>query len=172
MFKKNVLFILGIAMLLSGCSNKNINIYYMEDPIHQISNDYTYKFIGESKHFYFQTGKVYYNGDYKELLITNFKMKDKFDENTKYNINLYFNDKLLYGETSDNATLSKNEFENIIIAEYGKTEKNENGTIIGESDSFLETSENSFKDDIKLEVKYCKKSKCKKEVFDIDYIIE
>ena len=172
MFKKNLLFAFGIILILSGCSNKNVDIYYMEDPTHQISNDYTYKFLGESEHFYFQTGKVYYNDDYKELLITNFKMKDAFNEDTKYSINLYFNNKLLYGDISDNATLSKSEFENIIISESGNVDKNENGTIIGESDSFLETSEETFKDDIKLEVEYCKKSKCKKEVFDIDYIIE
>ena len=175
MRKSIIIIVLWTCLLfLSVCSN-NIrfkkNITYKEDLDHQISNNYTYKFVGESEHFYFETGKVYYNDNERELLISNFKVKDNVSENAQFSINLYFNGVLLYGETSYfNNLLTKKKFENTVIGEYGYlVEKDKNGNIIGESDSFLETTKENFKESIKLKAKYCIKSECNTEILKLKY---
>lgn len=169
---KKIYLYLGLLtiLIITGCSSKEYNINYIEDEEHSISDNYTYRFIGESEHFYLQTGKVYYDGKNRELLLSNFKVKDNTKANATYKINLYFNDKLLYGDIFGTDSLSKSSFEDIVIAEQGILEKNENGKNIGESDSFLETTEDTFKDSIKLEASYCIKNKCTKETFKIKYI--
>lgn len=160
-----------IILLLTACNSKSGNdIKFKEDTKHQVSSNFTYKFIGESEHFYFETGKVYYNNDERELLISNFKVKNNIDKNARYSISLYFNDILLYGGIS-NELLSKKEFENTIIGEHGYIgKKDQNGITIGESDSFLETTKENFKESIKLKAKYCIKNKCEEETFKIKYV--
>lgn len=169
---KKIYLYLGLLtiLIITGCSSEEYNIDYIEDESHSISNNYTYRFVGESEHLYFQTGKVYYDRKNRELLISNFKVKDNTKTNDTYKINLYFNDKLLYGDVIEKDSLSKSSFEDAVIAEQGILEKNENGKIIGESDSFLETTEDTFKDSIKVEASYCIKNKCTKEAFKIKYI--
>lgn len=60
--KKKIILIstLLLPFLLFGCSNDNLDVVYKEDTKHGYSSNYTYKFVGESEHFYFETGKVYY----------------------------------------------------------------------------------------------------------------
>lgn len=170
--KKLILF-LGLFILLTttGCSSKNYDINYIEDSEHSFSNNYTYKFVGESDHFYFETGKVYYNGDERELLISNFKIKDNIKSDASFKINLYFNDKLLYGDVDKTDKLSKKDFEGIVIAEHGTLgKKDSNGNVIGESDSFLETTKDTFKNSIKLQADYCVNNKCSTETFKLSYL--
>ena len=105
---KQTIFLIGsllLIVLLVGCSNNDIKIEYKNDIEHQFYNNYTYKFVGESEHFYFETGKVYYNGNERELLISNFKLKDNMSSSTTYLVNLYFNDILLYGNDFSKANL-------------------------------------------------------------------
>lgn len=162
-----------LTFLLFGCSNDNLDVVYKEDTEHEYSSNYTYKFVGESEHFYFETGKVYYGENERELLISNFNLKHSMDKNTKYLVNLYFNDRLLYGNEYGTADLIEKEYKNIVIGESGTLgEKDENGDIIGESDSFLETTQDIFKDSIRLEVKYCKNDDCKIETLKIKYVEE
>ena len=171
MKNKIICLISILPLLLTGCSNTDSNIKYKEDLQHQYSDNYTYKFIGESEHFYFETGKVYYNGNERELLISNFKLKDNMSPATTYLVNLYFNDKLLYGNDFGKADLTKKEYMNIVIEENGKLgEIDQNGDIIGESDSFLETTKENFKNSIKLEIKYCQNSKCNTEKLQLTYV--
>ena len=60
---------------------------------------------------------------------------------------------------------------NIVIGENGKLgEMDQNGDVIGESDSFLETTKETFKDSIKLEIKYCQNKKCYTEEMKFTYI--
>ena len=61
---KKIYLYLGLLtiLIITGCSSKEYNINYIEDEEHSISDNYTYRFIGESEHFYLQTGKVYYDG--------------------------------------------------------------------------------------------------------------
>lgn len=175
MFKKAItqFSILILTILLTGCSGSNQNIAFKEDAEHEYSNNYTYKFIGESEHFYFETGKVYYNNDERELLISNFKVKDNVDKTANFSINLYFNDKLLYGDDSlSGEFLTRQQFENTVISEHGTVERNQNGEIIGESDSFLETTEDNFKESIQLETKYCIVDHCETEILQLKYMDE
>ena len=61
--------------------------------------------------------------------------------------------------------------QNIVIEENGKLgEIDQNGDIIGESDSFLETTKENFKNSIKLEIKYCQNSKCNTEKLQLTYV--
>ena len=58
----------------------------------------------------------------------------------------------------------------IVIGEFGGYPKyNDEGEIIGESDSFIETPKENFKEALKITIKYCYKGKCKLETFDITY---
>lgn len=175
--KKIILFLITICslLLLTSCDSKSeIDLHYVEDRKNQASENYTYRFFGESEHFYFKTGKVYYNENYQELLISNFKVKNNVDKNAMFSINLYFNDVLLYGDILGSNNLStKNELESTIIGEDGfVSEKKQNGNYIGESDSFFETPKENFKDSIKLEGQYCIKDNCSQEIFEIQYLEE
>ena len=93
------------------------------------------------------------------------------DNSIKYLVNLYFNDRLLYGDEYGNADLTEKEYRNTVIGESGILgKKDKNGDIIGESDSFLETTQDTFKDSIRLEVKFCKDNNCEIETFKIKYV--
>ena len=160
-----------LQFLLISCSNDSIDVVYREDLEHEYSSNYTYKFVGESEHFYFETGKVYYQESERELLISNFNLKYSMDNSIKYLVNLYFNDRLLYGDEYGNADLTEKEYRNTVIGESGILgKKDKNGDIIGESDSFLETTQDTFKDSIRLEVKFCKDNNCEIETFKIKYV--
>ena len=90
------------------------------------------------------------------------------DTNSTEVNNLYFNDKSLFVADRN---LTKNAFEDTIIAESGELgERDISGNVIGESDSFLETTKENFKSSIKLEAKYCINNKCKTEPFNIEYL--
>lgn len=158
-----------LTLMLTSCSKNKIT--YKEDSGHAYLNESTYKFIGESEHFYFETGKVYYNENERGLLISNFNLKDSIGKNVKYLVNLYFNNKLLYGNEYKSITLTEKEYKNIVIEEHGYLgKKDQNGNIIGESDSFLETQQDKFKSSIRIEVNYCIKNNCKTETLKIKYI--
>ena len=174
MKKLILLSLLMVSIIITGCTNSNsdVDVNYKEDLEHQISSNYTYKFIGESEHFYFETGKVYYNNTERELLISNFKVKNNVDQDAKFSINLYFNNKILYGnEYNSNDLITKEEVEKTIIGEHGYLGNyDQNGNIIGESDSFLETTKENFKDSIRLDIRYCIKNKCETETLKLEYI--
>lgn len=100
-------------------------------------------------------------------------MKDNVSNDSKYLVEVYFNNKLLIGDDGSGESYNKEQFENINIAEKGKEpERDQNGNIIGEGDSFLETTKDSFKESIKVFGKYCINDECEKEEFNIKYIDE
>ena len=171
---KQKIFLIGSLLLIVlavGCSKNDIKIEYKDDIEHQFSNNYTYKFVGESEHFYFQTGKVYYNNNEREILISNFNFKKSMNKNITYLVNLYFNNRLLYGNEYGKADMNQKEYKDVVIGENGLLgEKDKNGNVIGESDSFLETTKETFKDSIKLEIIYCQNKKCYTEEMKFTYI--
>lgn len=167
MKKRRFIVLTTMLLLLTGCSLNKIS--YEEDSLHNNMEHYTYKFIGESKHFYFQTGKVYYDKSTQALLMSNFKAKKSLAKNAKCSIQLYFNDKLLY--STKDSMHSVKELEKIVIAESGNiTQIDAKGNPIGESDAFLETKKDTFKESIKVIAKYCVKNDCKEERFTIKYL--
>lgn len=173
-YMKQKIFLIGSLLLIVlavGCSKNDIKIEYKDDIEHQFSNNYTYKFVGESEHFYFQTGKVYYNNNEREILISNFNFKKSMNKNTTYLVNLYFNNRLLYGNEYGKADMNQKEYKDVVIGENGLLgEKDKNGNVIGESDSFLETTKETFKESIKLEIIYCQNKKCYTEEMKFTYI--
>ena len=168
-----------ILLMITGCgkSSNEIEVNYVDYKDKYLSGNYTYRFVGQSEHFYFETGKVYYGDNIRELVITNFKVKDNVSSNSKYSLNLFFNNKLLWGDETGkyniNHLFSKDGFEGIDISEMGKEpERDQNGNIIGEGDSFLETSKDDFKKTIKIEGYYCENDKCEREEFKLKFIDE
>lgn len=160
-------------LIIAGCGKKNydVDVQYTNYVDKGLSGNYTYRFVGQSDHFYFETGSVYYGDNIKELLLTNFKVKDNVSNNAKYLVEIYFNDKLLIGDDGSGESFNKEKFESINIVESGKEpERDQNGNIVGEGDSFLETSKDNFKESIKVFGKYCINDKCEKEEFSLKYI--
>lgn len=95
------------------------------------------------------------------------------NQDTTYLVNLYFNNELLYGDEYNKVDLSEEQYRNLAIAEYGLVgEKDKDGDIIGESDSFLETTKDNFRDSIKIDIQYCLKDKCNKEQLKIKIVEE
>ena len=169
-----LLFIIGLFIIVGcGKSSKEIAVNYVDYKDSELSGNYTFRFVGQSEHFYFETGNVYFGDNIKELLLTNFKVKDNVSNDSKYLVEVYFNNKLLMGDDGSGELYNKEQFENINIAEKGKEpERDQNGNIIGEGDSFLETTKDNFKESIKVFGKYCINDKCEKEEFNIKYIDE
>ena len=67
--------------------------------------------------------------------------------------------------------MNQKEYKDVVIGENGLLgEKDKNGNVIGESDSFLETTKETFKDSIKLEIIYCQNKKCYTEEMKFTYI--
>jgi len=172
---KKYLFIFTIiisSLFIIGCGNEKMNLQYEPSPEHDVfPNKQTFLFTGESEHAYFTTGKVYYGDDELGLLITNFKIKDNVKEGTTFtSTNVYFNDRMFAGDVTNDAIADLTDLSGIVIGEFGGyPEYNDKGEIIGESDSFIETPKENFKDTLKITIKYCYKGKCKLEAFDITY---
>lgn len=175
--KKSIVLLLIVCLfIITGCNSKDnyMEIAYKDDHIHEPSTNYTYRFVGQSDHFYFQTGKVYYEDNYRSLIISNFNVKENMDKNTTYTVNVYFSGKLFYGnsyEKDNKGDFSLKEYKDLVISESGFLgEKDENGDVIGESDSFLETTKETFKNRILVEVKYCTDNECKTEKLKLEYV--
>lgn len=165
---RKILIMVFSIFLLTSCSilNKTTKITYKEDTKNQITKNYTYKFTGQSNYFYFETGKVYYNDKEREIIISNFKIQNDLDKKYKISLYVYFNDVSFYAFEN----LTHKEFKKTIIKEQGTiSEKDENNNIIGDTDPFLETTKDTFKDSIKIEIKYCLKNKCETEKLNLTY---
>lgn len=174
MKKIYALVLVILVCFTAGCSsNSNVSVEYKEDNGYFIKDNITYRFTGYSSHFAFETGKVYYgNGNQRYILIKNFKITKKIKNQNninKYAISLAFNNKELFsdnlkklGDTDLNLELA-----NEIIEEDGMY----NSSGYGESDAFLETTKDDFKNAIKMKIKYCyKNGKCETEIFDFKYV--
>lgn len=174
---KKCIFIVSLVLwsilLTTGCGKSSKNVIFKDDYGYDTPKDVTYKFTGSSEHFAFFTGKAYY-GDNNEryLYIDNFEIIDKLKNKNKiigYSINVFFNESSLI--TDELNYLTDGDFQsklsNFIIEETGTY--SEDG--YGESDAFLQTSQNDFKNNIKVVIKYCYSDiKCQTEEFKIDYV--
>ncbi len=158
---------------ITGCNKSGKNVVFKDDYGFNTPKEVTYKFTGSSEHFAFLTGKVYFgNNNERYLYLDNFEIISKFKNKkniTGYSINIFFNGKSLFSNELN--YLNNSDFQtalnNFKIEETGIY--NPNG--YGESDVFLETGEKSFKDNIKIIIKYCySKTQCQSEEFKIDYL--
>lgn len=73
------LLIIFALFTICDCSmNSKNKITYKEDYGYEKRDNITYKFIGESEHFAFETGKVYYgDNDERYIYLDNFKVLKK-----------------------------------------------------------------------------------------------
>ncbi len=175
MKRKILIFIVVVGLsFISGCYNKSNNsITFKDDFGYLTPNNITYKFYGISEHFGFETGKVYYGEENERyILITNFKIINELtnqDEIEKYSFNLSFNNVSMF--TDDMTNIGTANFEDKI----SESSIEEMGTYpadgFGESDAFLESTKDNFKDSVKFEIKYCyKDGLCKVEKLDLKYV--
>lgn len=173
MRKVIIAIVVVCIFLVTGCGVSNEEVQYIEKSAQSIDKEPVFKFTGESEHFSFATGQAYYDGDKRELLITNFKMKkdvkdvDKIDA---YLLNVTFHDNSLFSEEKSKVDNNfKQQLEKTNISEYG-TVSNDN---YGESDAFFNTEESEFKSAIEVTVSYCyKNNKCEEEKMKLNFLEE
>lgn len=173
MRKVIIAIVVVCIFLVTGCGVSNEEVQYIEKSAQSIDKEPVFKFTGESEHFSFATGQAYYDGDKRELLITNFKMKkdvkdvDKIDA---YLLNVTFDDNSLFSEEKTKVNTNfKQQLEKTNISEYG-TVSNDN---YGESDAFFNTEESEFKSAIEVTVSYCyKNNKCEEEKMKLNFLEE
>ena len=97
------LLIIFALFTICGCSmNSKNKITYKEDYGYEKRDNITYKFIGESEHFAFETGKVYYgDNDERYIYLDNFKVLKKVKNEKdldEYKIDLRFNDNSMFSD--------------------------------------------------------------------------
>ena len=169
----NIILVFIAIIILTGCNNENINniVEYNDDyGVDTTQYNYTYKFIGVSKHFGFETGKVYY-GDNNEryLYINNFKVLEEVKNIKSYSFLLSFNGESMiseYQQELDNERIEE-ALQNLLFEETGT--HNPDG--YGEIDAFTKTKREEFKKEVTVGIKYClKNNKCETEYFDIQYM--
>lgn len=169
-----ILFAVITLFLITGCENSIDNsVIFKDENEHNIMTGVTYKFTGKSEHFAFETGMVYYEGNIRQILITNFKLIKELNNIDSYSLKLYFNDRPMF--TDEQTKIGKEGIKkhlgDLTIGENGKLgEKDEYGNIVGESDAFVETTKDTFKNSIKLQIKYCKKDDCNTETMKVTYV--
>lgn len=174
--KKILLIVLVIISIfvVTGCNKTNIE--YVDDKENGLK-DVTYRFVGESEHFYFQTGNFYYNDDdkTKDLFLSNFKVKDNVESDAKFSLVVYVGDEIIYGnaeteitENNMNIFLDKKGLSDTIIkiGMYIPAEETEESDEV----NFNTLNKNNFKENIKVVGKYCKNNKCELEDFKFDYV--
>lgn len=172
--RKVIIAIVVVCMfLVTGCGVSNEEVQYIEKSAQSIDKEPVFKFTGESEHFSFATGQAYYDGNKRELLITNFKMKKDVkdvDEVEEYLVNVTFHDNSLFSEEKSKVDNNfKQQLEKTNISEYG-TISNDN---YGESDAFFNTEESEFKSAIEVTVSYCyKNNKCEEEKMKLNFLEE
>lgn len=146
------------------------NLFEEEKPTVEFKNseanfmeDYTYRFTGESKHFIFETGQVLYDGSQRFLFINNVKLKKKVSgDDYSFAFNVYFNDKIVFGNDQGVGNTNKDELGKIRIGILGSNEKDHEK---GPYEPFIVTTAKNFKESIKIEGVYCKGNKCERENF-------
>ena len=177
MLKKFLLMNLMIGfglILLTGCNKKEEKVGFIDDYGYATPEEVTYKFFGVSEHFAFCTGKVYYGNDNeKYLYLDNFKIiNELFNEKevSSYSINVLFDNKELF--TDEQTPIARgalqSRLDNFGVEEGGiySTDGKK------ETDAYCETTKESFKDDMKVIIKYCyNDNDCKTEEFKISYEI-
>ena len=173
MRKVIIAIVVVCIFLVTGCGVSNEEVQYIEKSAQSIDKEPVFKFTGESEHFSFATGQAYYDGNKRELLITNFKMKKDVkdvDEVEEYLVNVTFHDNSLFSEEKSKVDNNfKQQLEKTNISEYG-TVSNDN---YGESDAFFNTEESEFKSAIEVTVSYCyKNNKCEEEKMKLNFLEE
>lgn len=147
------------SVFANGCMDQETVYSYEEVPT-------TFHFYGNSNHFSFQTGEATYDGNKRNLVIKDFKVKNDLLDHAFFKVQVFFHQKRFgFFEVS-----SKQDLEKLTIGESGQVYYDENGIMYGEIDSFIETDVNHFKDDLHVEITYCQNSSCETEFFQIDYL--
>lgn len=173
--KKKIIIIILLALLgiasfatvyYSLKNTLDTNNYYYP----QISET-TFEFSGKSKHFSFEIGKVYFDGERQEILIDNFMQDVKIKNLQEETVSVLFDDKEWISIKNDEQ-----------LNKIGKVIKNirfyESGILCNDDSSIqcektvfntLVTHEN-FKKIFEISVKYClTNGNCYTEKFEIIY---
>lgn len=163
-----VLALLGGVLFFTFRNNSGIK--FVDDTEEKVSENSDYKFVGESEHFYFQTG-VFKDNDKEMLLyIGGFKTKDNVESDAKFDVVGYIDGSVVYGNTDtdieplDLQPKTKEEFEKT------KYSMGLDKTTVFYDKSTQTLTKDNVKDSIKIAGKYCKNNKCELEDFTITYV--
>ncbi len=151
---------------------KDVNIEFKENKkFNEYMKEYTYRFVGESTHLYFQTGQVYLSNDVNKLSISNLKVKDIDDkkDNKSYAFRVFIKNKLIFGDSHNIGNADKNRLEQIKLGLVMNI-PDDKTTDTSKLNALALTNKDTFKKDIKVEGVYCENQKCKVETFKLGYI--
>lgn len=153
---KRIVILLSIFFLVVGCGKE-------EDLSVPVFDDVTYEFHGKSENFEFKTGKVYFDGYFKKIYVSDFHKISKIGDLDNIIVSIMFED-----EKTDITTSSKNKLSELSFYEGDVCDETQPNMSCEITPFDLATKEN-FKDIFKVKISYCTKEKCDSEFFDIEY---
>lgn len=169
MKKKEIIVIVCITILL-GSIIMITSYQWLKSRVENPKNNQleipnpTYQFIGQSKHFEFSTGKVYYGPYSSELVITDFRQTKSISNLQKISVTILFND-IIWEKRTNESSKSKKFMNDLLFYESTPIHQE-----FGVSNSFRSTKEETFKKSIVVRIDYCTKNgSCKRETMHLSY---
>lgn len=162
-----IFIVIMIIYLLFNCIAKNNE----EDLIKPNIEHPTYKFEGQSEHFKFDTGKVYFTNEYSQILINGFLQTKKINKLKSEKVTVLFDDKPWSSlGNSKNLNKLKKYITEFQFYEAGILCENDSG-IDCEKTAFNLANKDNFEAIITVFIEYCTTDNiCSKEQFKINYI--
>lgn len=163
-----IIFIIIISViyaLLNSFDNDDKN-----DLLTPYIENATYTFSGDSEHFKFDTGKVYFSNDYSQILITDFSQTKEIKKLKNEKVTILFDGKE-WSSLDNSYNLNK-------LKEYiTEFQFYEGGKLCGsdsnfdcEKTAFDIANKENFKDILKVIIEYCTNDNvCLKEQFKINF---
>ena len=123
----------------------------------------TYEFSGTSDHFIFNIGKVYFGKCENQIYINDFRQVKKIKNLENVSVTVYFKDEEFYTFSNQEKAVKLNKSIDGITFYEGDY-------CSDETSAFNNTSAETFKEDILIELTYClKNGSCEAEEFSIEY---
>lgn len=184
-FIKPIIYILVTIFIIIILSIITIKQYEHDNKEPELTEfgETTFEFTGDSNHYAFNTGKVFFNENAfeskynKKIVISDFEQIAYIEGLTSEKLTIYFDNKVWKKVSRKMNKKKKNTDEVItnedIIAEYSFEEEDlrdkENNKKKNDS-PFLNVTKYSFVEDLRIEMEYCTKEEgCITEVFKINY---
>lgn len=170
---KPIYFLIIILIIVISVIYMLFNFFDKENEEDLLTPDIeyaTYTFSGQSDHFKFDTGKVYFSNESNKILIKNFLQTKEIKKLKNEKLTILFND--MQWSSLDNSN-NLNELEKYITEfQFYEAGKKCEGDLIGECEStaFDLANKENFQDIIKIFIEYCTTdSICSKEQFKINF---
>lgn len=130
-------------------------------------NDFTYSFKGESDHFRFDVGRVYFDGENAKILIDDVYLYNGVDTLTMPTLKITINGETRSVNTSDSAEVFLNGDEIKELWFYDSTYCP--GEPMCPNSLLMDIDKNNFKENFKIDIEYTYRHGSGSESFDIIY---